>query len=146
MARSARSFTIDAKGNKYLHNPTLGDFYTLCPSNPRSHEILGQLMVEMVTKYPVDAMHLDRIRYPEAHFCYCPYCKEHFPKETGVAELKEFAAKTENVLGKKLLSFETEFFLFYTDLPMKEILRIAFKGKYIDSMDHPVLRKLRGEV
>ena len=86
---------IDSKGNKYLHNPTLGDFYTLCPSNPKSHEILGQLMVEMVTKYPVDAMHLDRIRYPEAHFCYCPYCKEHFPKETGVAELKEFADGSE---------------------------------------------------
>lgn len=34
----------------------------------------------------------------------------------------------------------------FPDLPMKEILRIAFKGKYIDSLDHPVLRKLRGEV
>ena len=34
----------------------------------------------------------------------------------------------------------------FPDLPMKEILRIAFKGKYIDSIDHPVLRKLRGEV
>jgi hypothetical protein len=34
----------------------------------------------------------------------------------------------------------------FPDLPMKEILRIAFKNKYIDSFDHPVLRKLRGEV
>jgi hypothetical protein len=29
---------------------------------------------------------------------------------------------------------------------MGEILRIAFKDRYIDSMDHPVLRKLRGEL
>jgi hypothetical protein len=34
----------------------------------------------------------------------------------------------------------------FPDLPMKEILRIAFKHKYIDAFDHPVLRKLRGEV
>jgi hypothetical protein len=31
-------------------------------------------------------------------------------------------------------------------MSMKEILEIAFKGRYIDSFDHPVLRKLRGEV
>jgi hypothetical protein len=34
----------------------------------------------------------------------------------------------------------------FPDLPMKEILRIAFKDKYINSFDHPVLRQLRGEV
>jgi hypothetical protein len=27
----------------------------------------------------------------------------------------------------------------------EELLRIAFKGRYIDSLDHPVLRRLRGE-
>jgi hypothetical protein len=34
----------------------------------------------------------------------------------------------------------------WPDLPLKEILRIAFKGRLIDTLDHPVLRKLRGEV
>ena len=34
----------------------------------------------------------------------------------------------------------------WPDLPLKEILRIAFKGKLIDSLEHPVLRKLRGEL
>ncbi|MBV9657271.1 MAG: hypothetical protein JO295_04085 [Verrucomicrobia bacterium] len=29
--------------------------------------------------------------------------------------------------------------------PYNELLRIAFKGKIIDSVDHPVLRRLRGE-
>ncbi len=32
------------------------------------------------------------------------------------------------------------------DLGFEEILRIAFKDRFIDSMDHPVLRRLRGEV
>jgi hypothetical protein len=34
----------------------------------------------------------------------------------------------------------------WPELPFKELLRVAFKGKFIDSLDHPILRKLRGEV
>lgn len=34
----------------------------------------------------------------------------------------------------------------WPDLPFGQILRIAFKDKFIDSPSHPVLRRLRGEV
>jgi hypothetical protein len=34
----------------------------------------------------------------------------------------------------------------WPNLSMDEIVRIAVKGRVIDSLDHPVLRKLRGEV
>jgi hypothetical protein len=34
----------------------------------------------------------------------------------------------------------------WPDKPFNDVLRIAFKGKVIDSLDHPVLRRLRGEV
>lgn len=33
----------------------------------------------------------------------------------------------------------------WPDMPLAEILRIAFKGRVIDALDHPVLRRLRGE-
>jgi hypothetical protein len=33
----------------------------------------------------------------------------------------------------------------WPDLPMREILKLAFKGLVIDTPDHPVLRRLRGE-
>ena len=33
-----------------------------------------------------------------------------------------------------------------TDLTMADILRIAFRGRLIESVDHPVLRELRGEL
>ncbi|MBX3421844.1 MAG: hypothetical protein KF752_09855 [Pirellulaceae bacterium] len=34
----------------------------------------------------------------------------------------------------------------WSDVPMMhELLRLAFKGRFIDSEDHPVLRRLRGE-
>jgi uncharacterized lipoprotein YddW (UPF0748 family) len=80
--------SLDSQGRRVIHR-NVGDFYSLCAANPKSHEILGQLMVEIVTKYPVDGLHLDRIRFPETDFCYCDYCKEHFKADTGM-ELKPF--------------------------------------------------------
>jgi hypothetical protein len=34
----------------------------------------------------------------------------------------------------------------WPEVSFTELLRIAFKGRFVDSLDHPVLRKLRGEV
>jgi hypothetical protein len=34
----------------------------------------------------------------------------------------------------------------WPEVPFAELLKVAFKGRFIDSREHPVLRKLRGEV
>jgi len=34
----------------------------------------------------------------------------------------------------------------WPDLSFEQILEIAFKGKFISNFDHPVLKKLRGEI
>lgn len=34
----------------------------------------------------------------------------------------------------------------WPDIPLRDILRIAFKECYIDDLEHPVLKKLRGEI
>src|SRR5262249_17913122 len=34
----------------------------------------------------------------------------------------------------------------WPDVPLRELLRVAFRERFIDSPDHPVLRRLRGEV
>jgi hypothetical protein len=34
----------------------------------------------------------------------------------------------------------------WPELPFRELLRVAFKDYYISSLDHPVLKRLRGEV
>jgi uncharacterized lipoprotein YddW (UPF0748 family) len=93
LARHPQLVSIDAQGRNSIHR-SFGDFYSLCAANPKSHEILGQLMVEIVTKYPVDGLHLDRIRFPEADFCFCEYCRDHFRSDTGI-ELKPFARGSE---------------------------------------------------
>jgi hypothetical protein len=33
----------------------------------------------------------------------------------------------------------------WPDMPFQELLRIAFKDRFIDSPDHPILKRLRGE-
>jgi hypothetical protein len=33
----------------------------------------------------------------------------------------------------------------WPDVPFKELLRVAFKDRFIDTLNHPVLRRLRGE-
>jgi uncharacterized lipoprotein YddW (UPF0748 family) len=96
--------SIDSQGRKVIHR-NVGDFYSLCAANPKSHGILGQLMVEIVTKYPVDGLHLDRIRFPEADFCYCDYCKSHFKADTGI-ELKPFAKGSDD--AKKWLDWRRQ--------------------------------------
>lgn len=80
--------SVDAKGNRSIHRE-FGDFYSYCPSNPRVHVILAKLYAETATKYPIDGMNLDRIRYAGGDYCYCDYCKTHFKSETGL-ELKVF--------------------------------------------------------
>ena len=38
-----------------------------------------------VTKYPLDGLNLDRIRYAANDYCHCDYCKSAFQRDTGVA-------------------------------------------------------------
>ncbi len=40
-------------------------------------------MVEIARKYPVDGLHFDYIRYPDADHCYCEGCRERFEKHRG---------------------------------------------------------------
>ena len=34
----------------------------------------------------------------------------------------------------------------WPEVSLQQLLEIAFKGRVIDTMDHPVLRRLRGEI
>lgn len=80
---------IDADGVPYIHNKNWGDFFSLCPANPKSHELLGNLCLETLSRYPFDGLNLDRIRFPNHNFCFCNFCKDNFKKDTGL-DLKSF--------------------------------------------------------
>lgn len=50
----------------------------LCPSHPKNVLLELESSLEIVTNYDVDGIHLDYIRYPGSHACYCDGCRQRF--------------------------------------------------------------------
>lgn len=58
----------DPQGNPMPHN---GDAYaSLSPGIPEVREYLINICLDIVTKYDIDGLHFDYIRYPEQHYSY----------------------------------------------------------------------------
>ncbi|MGA2498918.1 MAG: family 10 glycosylhydrolase [Tepidisphaeraceae bacterium] len=55
----------------------------LCPSHPENQKLETGAMVEVASKYDVDGIHFDYIRYPGPDGCFCPGCRERFEKSIG---------------------------------------------------------------
>ena len=55
----------------------------LCPSNPLNQQQEIDAMVEVTTRYDVDGIHFDYIRYPNADHCFCPGCRARFEEAIG---------------------------------------------------------------
>ncbi len=50
----------------------------LCPSNPENVKLELNAIIEIVQNYKVDGIHLDYIRYPGSHACFCTECRDRF--------------------------------------------------------------------
>lgn len=50
----------------------------LCPSHPENVKLELDSISEIVQNYDVDGIHLDYIRYPGSHACYCAECRNRF--------------------------------------------------------------------
>ncbi|MGI6081458.1 MAG: glycoside hydrolase family 10 protein [Limnochordia bacterium] len=57
----------------------------LCPSDPRNLRLELDTLLEVVTKYDVDGIHFDYIRYSDNNACFCDGCRERFQRDTGIA-------------------------------------------------------------
>ncbi len=55
----------------------------LCPSNPANQKLETDAMIEVATRYDVDGIHFDYIRYPGPEGCFCAGCRERFEKSIG---------------------------------------------------------------
>jgi uncharacterized lipoprotein YddW (UPF0748 family) len=55
----------------------------LCPSHPANFKLELASLLEVARKYPVDGIHFDYIRYPDANHCFCKGCRERFEKSSG---------------------------------------------------------------
>lgn len=56
----------------------------LCPSNPENQRQEKDTVREILRNYAVDGIHLDYIRYPSSHSCYCNGCRVRFEKAVGI--------------------------------------------------------------
>jgi uncharacterized lipoprotein YddW (UPF0748 family) len=56
----------------------------LCPSQPANRALIAASVSEMVTKYPVDGIQFDYIRFCEQPSCYCDHCRREFERSVGV--------------------------------------------------------------
>ena len=56
-----------------------------CPSQEANLEAMERVMLEIATRYEVDGVQYDFIRYPNANGCFCPKCRALFERETGKA-------------------------------------------------------------
>ena len=50
----------------------------LCPSHPENIQLELEILLEIAANYDVDGLHLDYIRYPGSHACYCTECRKRF--------------------------------------------------------------------
>ena len=71
------------EGRTQVHfNGTAHDAW-LCPTDPRNQRLEIDAMVEMATRYPVDGIHFDYIRFPGSDYCFCAGCRRRFEEYLG---------------------------------------------------------------
>lgn len=54
-----------------------------CPAKQDARDYELSLILECATKYAVDGIHLDYIRYPHSRVCYCDHCRLEFSAQYG---------------------------------------------------------------
>jgi uncharacterized protein YfiM (DUF2279 family) len=55
----------------------------LCPSHPVNRRKIMGVASEILSRYSVDGLHLDYIRFPGSEYCYCPQCRRAFERSVG---------------------------------------------------------------
>jgi uncharacterized lipoprotein YddW (UPF0748 family) len=55
----------------------------LCPSHADNLSLMRAQIRDIATRYPVDGIHLDYIRYKDSHHCFCTGCRARFEASIG---------------------------------------------------------------
>ena len=81
----------------------------LCPSHPDNQKLEIDAMVEVASKYDVDGIHFDYIRYPDANGCFCSGCRQRFEQSIG-RKVSNWPAdvRRDPVLAGKWLDFRRD--------------------------------------
>ncbi len=102
----------------------------LCPSNPENVKLELNAIIEIVQNYKVDGIHLDYIRYPGSHACYCTECRDRFTL-TSKQKIQAWPAAVLPGVGKHSIA--------YTEWRVQQINRLV-------RLIHKRVRAIRPEV
>ena len=82
----------------------------LCPSHPKNVQLELESILEIVTNYDVDGIHLDYIRYPGSHACYCEECRKRFVLATRqqIAEWPAVVLPNTGEYGDKYIEWRSQ--------------------------------------
>lgn len=56
----------------------------LCPTDLENRDLMLSIIVEVVSEYDVEGIHLDFIRFPNTRNCFCSGCRERFSASSGI--------------------------------------------------------------
>lgn len=86
LAMAPKDFTENMrKQGRLQRNNLKATLPWLCPSDPANISLELNAIIEVLSNYNIDGIHLDYIRYPDANSCYCAGCRTRFEKWTGQA-------------------------------------------------------------
>ena len=82
----------------------------LCPSHPKNVLLELESILEIVENYDVDGIHLDYIRYPGSHACYCQECRKRFVLATRlrIDEWPAVVLPRTGIYGDKYIEWRTQ--------------------------------------
>jgi|GEM_PF-51268 len=84
LGTAPQSFITDMRSRKRTQVDVYGkDVDWLCPSHPRNRKLELNALMEAATRYAVDGIHFDYIRYPDETTCYCSGCRTRFEAYRG---------------------------------------------------------------
>lgn len=107
-SRASRAFAakMRASGRTQVRFDGGREDQWLCPSHPENRRLEIDSMVEVATKYDVDGIHFDYIRYPGPDSCFCQGCRTRFQKTAGLV-VKDWpaAVRSDDNVQAKWLDF-----------------------------------------
>ena len=73
----------------------------LCPASEETHQVKLDLYEELMDRYPIAGVHMDRIRYDSEDECFCERCRSEFKAEVGVDPLEIGKVSEFNVYSER---------------------------------------------
>ncbi len=92
--RNPEWLSINRDGDYYLRNPDWGDFLPISPVARGAQDLLIDIHLEIIERYPFDGIDLDRIRFASPDFCFSDTARILFLRDTGI-DLRSLTANSE---------------------------------------------------